>query len=130
MSEASENLLNQLVELEKSASKFGFEWPNQQAIIEQAISECEEIREAIEHNEPEHRVQEEIGDLLHTAISLCRFSGFDLEQTLTQVVIKFGSRMEALKAVAKEKGLDSLEGQSTKFMLELWDEVKKREKNN
>ncbi|MDI9819013.1 MULTISPECIES: MazG nucleotide pyrophosphohydrolase domain-containing protein [unclassified Legionella] len=116
--------LQTLISLEKDARDFGFDWPDQQMIIEQAISECEEISEAIAKGEGKERIQEEIGDLLHTAISLCLFSGFEPEQTLANVVDKFSSRLLALKEITKKQGLSTLKGQSIQFMMELWLEAK------
>lgn len=115
--------LEKLIAIEKDAREFGFDWPNQEMIIEQAISECDEIREAIA-TEPPSRVQEEIGDLLHTAVSLCLFSGFDVDQTIAATVNKFESRMNALKAITKEHGFENLKGQSLKTMLKFWHKAK------
>ncbi len=117
--------LDKLVHLEKDARDFGFDWPDQFMILDQAISECEEIRDAITHRESDDRVQEEIGDLLHTAISLCLFSGFDVEETLFKVTDKFGNRMATVKKLAQDQGLQNLKGQSTDMMLGLWAESKK-----
>ena len=119
--------LNNITKLEKDAMEFGFCWPDEEAIIKHAISECEEIRDAIKHKEPSHRIQEEIGDLLYTSASLCIFAGFDIEDTFIKVADKFHNRMQKLKAITKEQGLNSLQGQSTEFMLKLWDEAKKRD---
>lgn len=55
------NALNDLLSLEKDAREFGFEWPDEAMIIEQAIDECREIKEAIENQEMHGRIQEEIG---------------------------------------------------------------------
>jgi uncharacterized protein YabN with tetrapyrrole methylase and pyrophosphatase domain len=118
------NSLNKLMELEKDAAKFGFEWPDRDAIIKQAVDECREIQEAIDLNESEARVQEEIGDLLHAVISLCRFSNFDIEETIAKVTKKFKKRITSLKEITKEHELNSLQGQSTEFMLNLWDKAK------
>lgn len=122
--------LNKLIELEKDAILFGFEWPNQKAIIKQAINECIEIQEAIDMNESSDRIQEEIGDLMHASISLCLFSGFNVEETLNKFSSKFEHRMNSVKLLAKKLGLNSLQGQSTEFMLKLWDEAKKLDQNN
>ena len=122
------NALKDLIELEKDAVKFGFEWPNEKAILEQVVSECDEIQSAINESEGKDRIQEEIGDLLHTSISLCRFANLDVEETLTKTVKKFAHRMQALKDITHSRGLSSLQGQSTKFMLELWSEAKKLDK--
>lgn len=116
--------LEQLIELENDARNFGFDWPNTELIIEQAIDECREIKEALELQESRERIQEEIGDLLHTAISLCLFSEFDVAQTLAKTNLKFDSRMKAVKALTHELGLKNLEGQSFDFMLSIWKKAK------
>ncbi len=118
------NALLDLLNLEKDAKEFGFEWPNQIMIIEQAMDECREIREAIQHQENKDRIQEEIGDLLHSIVSLCDFEGFSVEDTLSKVNKKFGKRMQAMKLLTQESGLPNLKGQSFEFMLELWKKAK------
>lgn len=117
--------LDKLIELEIDARQFGFDWPNKEAVIEQAISECEEIREAIDNKESEHRIQEEIGDLIHTAISLCVYAGFDTKETIAKAVSKFDARMQNVKSLTEKEGLTTLKGQTTEFMLKLWAEAKR-----
>lgn len=116
--------LQGLIDLEIDTRKFGMDWPNREIIIDTAISECDEIREAISLGEPDHRIQEEIGDLLHTAISLCIFSGYDVNETLSRVTNKFGNRMSIVKQLTKEQGLENLQGQSFEFLLDLWKRAK------
>jgi uncharacterized protein YabN with tetrapyrrole methylase and pyrophosphatase domain len=120
----SGNSLHDLLSLEKDAREFGFEWPNHSSIIEQAIDECREIKEAIEHQESCDRIQEEIGDLLHSIISLCDFEGFDVDETLAKVNTKFSKRMQAVKILTHDTGLTNLKGQSFEFMLDLWRKAK------
>jgi uncharacterized protein YabN with tetrapyrrole methylase and pyrophosphatase domain len=124
MANKSANPLHDLLHLEKDARDFGFEWPDQQMILEQAIDECREIREVILNQEGRQRLQEEIGDLLHSIISLCDFSGFDVDETLAKVNTKFGKRMQAIKKLTHEAGLPNLKGQSFDFMMELWRKAK------
>lgn len=118
--------LKKLIEIEIAARDFGFEWADADMILRQASSEIDEIKEAIENNESTHRIQEEVGDLLHTTISLCIFLGFDVDNTLSKVSDKFSGRMKTLEALAEENGLNSLKGQSMEYMLELWREAKKK----
>lgn len=89
-----------------------------------AFEPCIEIKEDIKANASADKIQEEIGDLLHAAISLCAFSGFSVEETLEKINKKFGARMEKVKQLAYEQGLKDLNGKSTKFMLELWVKAK------
>ena len=120
----NEYALSDLLHLEQDARSFGFEWPNETVIIEQAIDECREIEEAIANQETRERIQEEIGDLLHTAISLCVFSGFDVNETLLKINSKFGGRMQAMKELSNQLELKTLHGQSFDFMLDLWKQAK------
>ncbi|WP_253308622.1 MazG nucleotide pyrophosphohydrolase domain-containing protein [Rickettsia endosymbiont of Orchestes rusci] len=118
------SILKELINLEQDARGYGFDWSNHEMILEQVIDECREIKEAIENGEAKERVQEEIGDLLHTAISLCIFSEFDVEETLRRTNKKFANRMNALKILTKKHNLPNLQGQPIEFMLKLWREAK------
>lgn len=116
--------LDELIALERDARAFGFDWPDQHMIVDQALSECVEIRQAIEENEPQVRIQEEVGDLIHTALSFCIFSGYDIDETICKVNEKFGARMRALKEITRNNGLNDLQGKSIKYMIKLWQEAK------
>ncbi len=118
------NSLDKLILLEKKAKDFGFDWPHTHMILDQIISECAEIKESIDHNEGQNRLQEEIGDLLHAAVSLVVFNGFDVSDTLGRVNVKFESRINHMIALAKEQGLMSFHGQSFDWMLDLWAKAK------
>ena len=121
------NALQKLIYLEQDTRKFGFDWPDQFMILDQIIDECREVREEIDQGSNKERLQEEIGDLLHSVISLCIFSGFDALETISKTNAKFSKRMQLLKELTKQRGLESLHGQSIDFMLNLWRDVKKIE---
>ncbi|MDP3372118.1 MAG: ribose 5-phosphate isomerase B [Candidatus Paracaedibacteraceae bacterium] len=119
------NPLDKLLALEYDAISFGFDWPNHDMAINQVMSECLEVKDALQKQELPQRVQEEISDLLHAAISLCVYSGFDVHDTFAVIVKKFGSRLAVVKALAHSRGLNNLHGQSFEYMLQLWAEAKK-----
>ena len=121
---SDKSALQKLLAIENAARAFGFEWPDHNMVIDQAISESEEVREAIELGESAARIQEEIGDLIHTAISLCVFEGFDVEQTMQRAADKFTVRMRAMQKLAAEHGLQSVHGQSLDFQMQLWGQAK------
>jgi len=118
------DILNKLVLLEEDARAFGFNWPHVKAIIDQLASEVDEVRDAIDSNEPSMRVQEEIGDVLHDVISLCVFLNFDVKDVLLKAHDKFARRMAFVKEITQKRGLKDLRGQSIEFMLKIWDEAK------
>src|SRR5580692_10148637 len=100
-------LLDKLIALENAANDFGFSWENPKQIIEQIRSECHEIEVHVEDGD-RAKLQEEIGDLLHAAFSLCAFCQFDPNQTLSESINKFERRLSAVKRLAAEEGITSL----------------------
>ena len=119
-------ILEKLIALEKEAQRYGFDWPDPQMVIDHAISECEEIKDAIKSGDKKD-IQSEIGDLIHVSISLCIFLGYDVHETIYNSFKKFHNRMSSVKEEADKLGLESLEGQSIDFMLSLWNKAKDRE---
>lgn len=119
--------LERLVVLEQDVRKYGFDWPDEQMVLDQIVSESQEVREAIEQGESEERIKEEVGDLLHGVVSLCVFCDYDVDEILTAVSKKFARRMQLVKEAALKRGLTDLNGQTMDFMLELWREAKAAE---
>jgi uncharacterized protein YabN with tetrapyrrole methylase and pyrophosphatase domain len=118
--------LNNLITADNAACDFGFEWPDADMIIEQAISECYEVKQALERQESKAKIQEEIGDLLHTAVSLCLFAGFDVDETIDKSAQKLSLRINTLKELAKARSLTTLKDETIMLKLQLWDEVKSK----
>lgn len=116
--------LSKLISLEHDARSFGFEWPDHQSIFDQIVDEVREVKEDLNLQSSADKVQEEIGDLLHAVISLCIYSGFDVDETLSKTHDKFGKRLKTLKKLTHEHGLSTLQGSSVPLMLKLWEESK------
>lgn len=121
--------LQALIELEKDARNFGFEWPDVHMILEQIRSECDEVEEVLINKQAHIRLQEEVGDLLHAVISLCQFFNFSIEDILGQTTKKFDARIKALKQISQQKGFQNLRGQPISVLLEMWALAKKKEQN-
>ncbi len=121
------DLLEKVVVLEDSASDFGFRWETTAQIMNQIKSECTEIEEHL-HNGFEQantaELQEEVGDLLHAVFSLCVFCKLNPKETLEQSLVKFERRLNAVKAIADEKGFVCLEGLPFTELMQIWDSAK------
>lgn len=117
--------LAKLIETDKNLREFGFNWPNLEMIFDKIESEFHEVKDA--SKSAINNLQEEIGDLLHTILSLCIYTGFDIEETIYKADNKLQKRLDALKIIAKKNGYNSLKGQDIEYMLQLWNEVKKNE---
>jgi uncharacterized protein YabN with tetrapyrrole methylase and pyrophosphatase domain len=121
-------ILEKLTQLEKEAEQFGFKWDNKHQIMAQIKSECDEIDEHLAHitDDNKSKLQEEIGDLLHAVFSLCVFCKFDTEGTLKNSVDKFERRLNAVKTIAQENRIETLNGYAFDELMKFWNQAKKR----
>lgn len=122
-------ILHRLEQLERETKLFGFYWNNSTQILQQIISECDEIREHLKsdlESLPMSSLEEEIGDLLHAAVSLCIYYQLNPEKTLTKAIDKFENRFNMVKRLAGEQGLQSVQGLSFQTLMNLWNEAKIR----
>jgi len=121
------DVLKKVLRLEKEADEFGFRWENTRQIMEQISSECAEIDEHLSDTltgDARALLQEEIGDLLHAVFSLCVFCDFNPQETLEKTVDKFERRLGAVKDLAGQRGLDTLNGHSFDELMTIWRQAK------
>lgn len=119
----NENLLQMAEDLELSSKDFGFYWKHISQVMEQIRSECAEVEEAYENNDKTH-LQEEIGDIIHAALSLTVFCGMNPYETLKKSIVKYEKRLDKLKEFAKEDGHKDLKGASVDTLMHYWDKAK------
>ncbi len=117
------NLLKKTEELELMSKEYGFYWENLTQIMEQIRSECDEVEEAYGRNDRPH-LQEEIGDLIHAALSLTVFCGMDPFETLQKSTSKYENRFRKLQEFAQKDGLKNLRGASFKTLMDYWNKAK------
>lgn len=114
-------------EIQKSIQKVGFDWPNQQGVVEKIQ---EELNEVLEADSAEDRSQEdvemELGDLLFAVVNLARYLRISPSVALHRSNMKMKRRFNALAAIAKERDIP-LDTEHFTDMDKLWDEVKSRE---
>ena len=118
--------LNQLITIDTTMRNYGFEWKTYQPIIEQITSEIREVTEALDNQESDQRIQEELGDLLHATICLTMFMNYDPETILTTTANKLEHRFALLQKIAAEHGYTTLKNQSPDLLKAFWNEAKKR----
>lgn len=116
------DLLQKVTALEQEAADFGFEWETTQQIMDQILSECEEIKEHLGGDQT--ALQDEIGDLLHAVFSLCVFCKFSPEETLSRTLDKFERRLNAVKEVSAAGGHADLKGMDFEALMRIWKKAK------
>jgi len=122
--------LSYALKLQGKAAKVGFDWNDPSAVLDKISEEAREIVEAVEArdrapNESASRaaVEEEIGDLLFTAVNLARHLSVDPETALRGANAKFERRFAHIEAELRQQG-KALGDASLLEMEALWQAAK------
>lgn len=114
-------------QLQKKAARVGFDWADAVSVIAKLREEIGEVedamREAASGSAMSAEIEEEIGDVLFSAVNLARKLKIDAEIALTSATDKFVSRFQQVEQLAQQRGL-ALEKMTLPEMDALWDEVK------
>jgi len=104
------------------AAGAGFDWPDLQGIEAKLNEEVEELNEAVFEGASD-KIQEEIGDILFTAVNIARSQGIDPESALTRANRKFKRRFQALERHFRESN-QSMNDASLEELESVWVEIK------
>jgi len=109
------------------ASKTGFDWDNWRPIIDKVKEELDEIIDAIDNNESQTRIEEEVGDLFIASTNLARHLKVDAEEATRKAGDKFARRFNQLQQTLAT--IDPKEKDPTLEQMETaWQQVKRDEK--
>ena len=118
--------LSRAEKLQKKAAKVGFDWQREKDILAKIREEVDELEEAMDSGNVS-AVEDELGDLLFSAVNLIRFrKGQDSEALLRQACRKFENRFRFIEKSLKAEGV-SLESAGIERMETLWQAAKKGE---
>ena len=104
------------------AAKVGFDWPDVEGLFAKLDEEIGELRREVEGAAPAVAVEEEMGDLLFTAVNLARHLKVDPEQALRAANAKFRRRFVAMESAAG--GHEALAALTPNELEELWAQAK------
>lgn len=90
--------------LQERAARVGFEWPDEQPVLDKLVEEVDEVRAELANGRDPQRLQDEIGDVLFVAVNLARHAGVDFSQALRHANAKFEHRFRAMEHFAKSDG--------------------------
>jgi len=106
--------------VQKKAKKAGFDWPDVSGALDKLSEELEELRTAVAEGT---NVEEELGDLLFSAVNVSRFVKVDTEEALNGATDKFIGRFRKVEEEAARQGR-ALEGMSLAELDKLWEHAK------
>ena len=107
-------------EIQRRVARVGFDWEDNEGVIDKLVEEVKELREA---DSPEERAQE-YGDLFFTLANIARREGVDPEAALREANRKFYKRFAYMEELCRQRGLNFPE-LSFKEQNDLWEEAKR-----
>jgi MazG family protein len=105
---------------QKKAARVGFDWPDAGPVFEKMQEEISEVRAALAAGDAK-AVEDEVGDILFTAVNLARKLHVDAETTLAAATSRFIRRFQA---VERELGDRKMEETPLKELDQIWDRIK------
>ena len=139
--------LQRAYQVQKRASKSGFDWKTAAPVLEKLREECDELYVAASHlltqtsspispdllNHQQSLIEDEFGDVLFSFVNMARFLKINPEESLRKTTNRFITRFQYVEAKASEN--DRTIKQCSESDLERWWEEAKslenhREKDN
>ena len=114
--------------VQKRAAKVGFDYPGMDLAMRSLESELEELKEALEQGN-QACIDEELGDLLFSAVNVARFAHSDPEEALRRACDKFIRRFAQVERLAQERGI-RMQDTSIEKLDGLWEEAKGNKNEN
>lgn len=118
--------LMRATKLQKKAADVGFDWNDVSGALDKLEEEIAEIRQAISNNDKAN-ADEELGDILFSAVNVSRFIKADAEEALTAASDKFLARFTKVEQLANERSIDMSKA-TLQELDALWDEAKAAQK--
>jgi MazG family protein len=114
--------IRQAQEIQESAAKVGFDFPDVIGAYGKLEEELEELQEAIKHQKIEE-ISDEFGDCVFSLINVGRKLGISSEMALLGTIHKFRARFAYIEeqAYLQNKNIETM---SLEEMDELWNEAK------
>ena len=110
--------------LQKKAAKVGFDWPDEAGVLAKLREELAELEAALTENDAA-AIDDELGDVLFSAVNLARFRKADPEVLMAAANTKFERRFAAMETTLQQHGL-TLEAATLDQMETAWQQAKRR----
>ena len=92
------------LKLQKRAARIGFDWPESSQVLDKMDEEQQELRAAVAAGEGPERLQDELGDVLFTALNFARKAGLDAGAAMRHANAKFERRFRQMETRIMDRG--------------------------
>ena len=97
--------LKRAEKIQKKAARVGFDWPEVEPVVDNLKFEITELQDVMASDNIE-AMEDELGDILFSAVNLARHLKISPDQALRKSVRKFQSRFEMMEQICNKKDLD------------------------
>lgn len=122
--------LSRAIRVQERAAGVGFDWPDVSGAFEKLREEMDELEPLLaadaDAEKLKERLAEEAGDVLFSAVNVCRLAGLHPMTVLEDATDKFTDRFRRLAVRAQQEGV-VIEQSSLETLDRLWDAVKAEE---
>lgn len=108
-------------EIQERVARVGFDWKEEDDILDKLAEEIAEIKQA----ESQQEKEAEFGDLLFVLVNIIRRQGVDVEVALRGTNERFRRRFAWMETACRERG-QSMEKLSFEQLNKMWEEAKKQ----
>ncbi|MGB0749723.1 MAG: nucleoside triphosphate pyrophosphohydrolase [Magnetospiraceae bacterium] len=98
--------LTRAEKLQKRAARVGFDWPEALPALDKVREEVEELHTEITQEAEPFRLEDELGDILFSAVNVARKLGIDPETALRRANSKFERRFRTMEDALAAEGHD------------------------
>ena len=111
------------LKIQKKAASLNFDWISKDQVLEKVDEELNELKDALKEKNNKN-IEDELGDLFFTLISLSRHLNLDPDQTLRKANEKFIKRFNKMENIIEDKKLKWHNLKSSNFK-NLWNNAKR-----
>jgi ATP diphosphatase len=111
--------------LQSVVAKKGFDWQDPKKVMAKLEEEITELGDEVYADAAEHRISDELGDLMFCCVNLARHYKLDPEMVMIQANQKFERRFRSLEQALQGQGI-SLDDASLEEMEAQWQQAKQR----
>lgn len=112
--------------MQEKVKGVGFQWENRGQVWDKVMEELQELKDEVENNSADDRIEDEFGDLLFALTNYARYIGINPDDALERTNRKFIRRFQFIETESEKDG-KSVQEMNLDEMDAYWNKAKKFE---